>query len=138
MRLPRFRSAPEPLRQQRGRRAEELASQFLAARGYVIEDRNARFPVGEIDLVAREGETLCFVEVRSASSLDWGGAVASITDRKRRRLIRAARWYLQRLRALPPFTRFDVVAVHWDHDTPTLELVQGAFTADDYTNPQHG
>ena len=60
-------SAPTD-RQRLGQRGERLAKQFLISRGYVIEETNARFPVGEIDLVAREGETLCFVEVRSTAS----------------------------------------------------------------------
>ena len=119
-------------RQAVGVRSEQLAARFLAAHGYAIEARNVRFPVGEIDLVARDGQTLCFVEVRSASSLQWGGAAASITTEKQRRLLRAARWYLARLRAVPPEIRFDVVAVDWSHrDGPALELVRGAFDASD-------
>ena len=122
-------SAPTD-RQRLGQRGERLAKQFLISRGYVIEEANARFPVGEIDLVAREGETLCFVEVRSTASNEWGGPLGSIGERKRRRLIRAAQWYLQRLRCLPPETRFDVVAIDWLPDgTPSIELVRGAFEA---------
>ena len=113
-----------------GVRSEHLAARLLAERGYVIEARNVRFPVGEIDLVAREGQTLCFVEVRSASSLQWGGPLASIGNQKRRRLIRAATWYLQRLRTLPASTRFDVVAITWQDGRASPELIQGAFTAD--------
>ncbi len=111
-------------------RGEQVAARFLVARGYAIEARNVRFPVGEIDLVAREGQTLCFVEVRSASSSQWGGPLGSITERKRRRLIRAAQWYLQRLRTLPASTRFDVVAIAWQDGRASPELIQGAFTAD--------
>ena len=117
-------------RQRLGQRGERLAKQFLASHGYVIEEANARFPVGEIDLIAREGETLCFVEVRSTASVDWGGSLGSIGERKRRRLIRAARWYVQRLRRLPPEMRFDVVAIDWLPDgTSSIELVRGAFEA---------
>ena len=119
-----------PARQQLGRRSEQLAARFLRANGYSIEAANVRYPVGEIDLVAREGHTLCFVEVRSARSLQWGGPMASVGDRKRRCLIRAARWYLHRR---PPTgeVRFDVIAVTWGpSDVPSFELVRGAFTAD--------
>jgi len=94
-----------------------------------VHQANVRFPVGEIDLVATEGPILCFVEVRSTSSLQWGGPLASITDRKRRRLIRAAHWYLARCRHRPEQMRFDVVAVSWQHVRPTVELVRGAFDA---------
>ena len=115
----------------RGRRAEALASAYVAAHGYAVIQRNVRFPVGEIDLVAREGQTLCFIEVRSTGSQQWGGPLASITDRKRRRIIEAARWYLQYGSIRAPETRFDVVAVEWHEGArPSVELVRGAFTAD--------
>jgi len=125
-----FRKAPST-RRARGQRGEQLACQFLRAHGFQIEATNVRFPVGEIDIVAREGRTLCFVEVRSAASTAWGGALGSITDRKRRHLIRAARWHLSRLPAPPDEARFDVVAIQWQQDgPPAVELVRGAFTAD--------
>ena len=113
-----------------GEQGECLAADFLTAQGYTIDARNVRFPVGEIDLVAWERGTLCFVEVRSASSTEWGGPLASVTDRKRRRLIRAARWHLNRLAALPEEIRFDIVAVQWRPDgAPAVELLRGAFDA---------
>jgi putative endonuclease len=115
----------------RGRRAEQAACDYLSRRGYALIERNARFPVGEIDIVAREGQTLCFIEVRSTGSQQWGGALASITDRKRRRLIRAAQWYLRYCPVRAIDTRFDVVAIEWQPaGPPQIELVQGAFTAD--------
>ncbi len=118
-----------PARQQLGRRSEEAAVRFLQANGYTIAERNVRFPVGEIDVVAWEAETLCFVEVRSASSSQWGGALASVTRPKQRRLIRAAQWYLARRKALPAQIRFDVVAIDWERTPPAMELVRGAFEA---------
>ena len=128
LRRPDVRLTP---RAARGRRAEALACGYLDAQGYDILARNVRFPIGEIDIVAREGQTLCFIEVRSASSVQWGGALASITDRKRQRVIRAAQWYLHTARLQLPETRFDVVAIEWRPAAPpALELVRGAFTAD--------
>lgn len=118
------------LRQRRGRRGEQLAAAFLSARGYVVTEANVRFPVGEIDLIAFERGVLCFVEVRSTSSTAWGGPFASITNRKRQRLIRAARWYLARLRELPPEIRFDAVGITWhEGGPPSIELIRGAFDA---------
>ena len=121
-----------------GRRGEQLAQRWLIRQGYTIEHTNVRFPVGELDIVAREGRALCFIEVRATSSSAWGGALATITDRKRQRLIRAARWYLARLRqgfggqarerALPEEIRFDVVAIEWS-EPPKLELIRHAFEA---------
>ena len=119
------------LRSLRGKRAEQAACGLLAREGYVISERNVRFPVGEIDIVARDGSTLCFVEVRSTSSSQWGGPVASIDDRKRRRLVKAAHWYLHYCPVRAIETRFDVVAIEWRaDDAPAMELVKGAFTAD--------
>ena len=124
-------TAGEPTARQRlGQRGERLAQQVLRAAGYRIERTNVRFPIGEIDILAWEGRTLCFVEVRSSSSPDWGGPLASIDGRKRRRVIRAAQWYLNRCRELPRETRFDVVAIEWMPDAqPTVELIRGAFDA---------
>ncbi len=116
-------------RAERGRSAEQLARRYLSAHGYVIEQTNARFPVGEIDVVAREGNTLCFVEVRSASSTQWGGALGSVTDRKRQRLIRAAQWWLERTPVASEI-RFDVVAIQWQPaGPPSIELIKAAFDA---------
>ncbi len=123
---------PRNARQQLGRRSEQLAARHLVSQGYTILDTNVRFPVGEIDLIAQDGQTLCFVEVRSTTTDQFGGALASITDRKRRHLIGAAQWYLQRIKRMPPEIRFDVVAIDWRADgEPSVEVVQGAFTGDD-------
>jgi putative endonuclease len=123
-----LKNSHAPARQRLGRRSEQLALRLLTSQRYVIEETNVRFPVGEIDIVAREGKTLCFVEVRSTTSSQWGGPLASIGDRKRHRIIQAARWYLSRHRQLPPEIRFDVVAIDWrESANPTTELVRGAF-----------
>jgi putative endonuclease len=124
--------SPQTVRQQTGRRAEALARALLLASGYRIEAVNARFPVGEIDIIARDGAVLCFVEVRARRSSDYGGPLDTVDARKRRRLIQAARWHLARLRALPPETRFDVIAITGALDGhPCLELIRGAFDADE-------
>lgn len=92
----------------RGPAAEALAAEFLQARGLAIVERNYRCRGGEIDLIARDGETLIFVEVRMRSGAAFGGAAASITAAKRRRLAFAALHYLARLDREPP-CRFDAV-----------------------------
>jgi putative endonuclease len=81
---------------------------FLARHGLVIVERNWRRRVGEIDLVARDGDVLVFVEVRLRRRSDFGGAAASITGAKRARMIAAAGLYLARLRQTPA-CRFDAV-----------------------------
>jgi putative endonuclease len=91
-----------------GAAAEALAARFLAARGLTIVERNYRCRGGEIDLIARERDTLVFVEVRLRSGDAFGGARASITAAKRRRLERAASHYLAQVGREPP-CRFDAI-----------------------------
>jgi len=88
--------------------AEAIAADFLAQRGLTIVGRNYRCRAGEIDIIARDGGTLVFIEVRMRSSRAYGGAAESITYRKRRRLRLAAEHYLARLRSEPP-CRFDAI-----------------------------
>jgi len=98
---------PDP-RANAGAQAELLAAAFLEARGLRILERNWRRRCGELDLVARDGGELVFVEVRLRRRGDFGGAAASITAAKRSRMIAAAGLYLARLDRTPP-CRFDAV-----------------------------
>jgi putative endonuclease len=118
-----------------GDAAEDRALAWLSARGLELVQRNYRVALGpsvrggEIDLVMREGDgTLVFVEVRrraaSPQGQGHGGAAASVTRAKQRRLIRAAQHYLLRLPVLPP-CRFDVLAIDGDG----IEWLQAAFDA---------
>ena len=104
--------------------AEEQAARHLAEHGLAIVARNYRTRLGEIDLVAREGGTLVFVEVRKRASAYYGGAAASIAARKRARIEAAARLFLARLAHEPP-CRFDVVTV----DDRGAQWIRGAFDA---------
>ena len=91
-----------------GAAAETLAAEFLQARGLVVVKRNYRCRGGEIDLIVRDRDTLVFVEVRLRSSSAFGGARASITAAKRRRLKFAAGLFLSGLAREPP-CRFDAI-----------------------------
>jgi putative endonuclease len=102
--------------------AEEKAARFLAAHGLAIVARNFRTRLGEIDLVARDGATLVFVEVRYRASDGFGGAVESITAGKRSRIVAAANLYLAQLGAEPP-CRFDVVTL----DGSSAQWIRAAF-----------
>lgn len=94
----------------RGRHGETLAAWWLRFKGYRILARDFRVPVGEIDLIARRGATLAFVEVKARASLD--AAAQAISARQRRRIERAALAYLQRHPGLAGFeVRFDAVLV---------------------------
>ena len=110
-----------------GGEAEEHAARFLTRHGLAILGRNYRTKLGEIDLIARDGETLVFVEVRLRSSERFGGAASSITAGKRRRIEAAARRYLSRLPAEPP-CRFDVITL----GGPEPMWLRGAFDATAY------
>ncbi len=110
----------------RGEAAEALAAAFLSQRGLAIVARNYRTRLGEVDIVAREGAVLVFVEVRSRSGTAFGGAAASVDARKQRRIVAAARHYLSRLRAEPP-CRFDVLTLQGPQGAPAW--IRGAFDA---------
>jgi putative endonuclease len=92
----------------RGRRAEALAAAYLEARGLRVVARNWRCRFGEIDLIARDGPMLVFVEVRARTSRSHGGAAESITAAKRRKLVAAANLYLRVARSDTP-CRFDAL-----------------------------
>jgi putative endonuclease len=98
-------------RAERGRRAEERAARYLSRHGYRIRDRSFRTRVGEIDLIAEQGDCLVFVEVRFRSRDDFGGPEESVTPQKQRRIARTALLYLQRKGLMDRVCRFDVVAV---------------------------
>ena len=106
-----------------GARAEEQAARFLAGRGLIILARNYRCRGGELDLVCRDGATLVFVEVRLRTNRDFGGAAASITPAKQRRIALAANHYLA---GKPlPACRFDAVLL----DGTRIDWIRNAFDA---------
>jgi len=100
-------------KQVRGDAAEDAALAFLQGKGLRRVERNFRCKGGEIDLIMLDGETLVFVEVRQRSKDSHGGALASVTRAKQRRLIIAAQIFLQRYR-MPPACRFDVIGYDGD------------------------
>ena len=104
--------------------AEAMAAAFLERRGLTIVTRNYQCRLGEIDLVARDGGTTVFVEVRKRASSGFGGAAASITTAKRRKLLKAARHYISRLAATPQ-CRFDALLI--EGEPPRIEWIRDAF-----------
>jgi putative endonuclease len=119
----------------RGDAAEAAARAYLAGAGLVLIETNYRTPGrggGEIDLVMRAPDgTLVFVEVRQRASASHGGAGASISAVKQKRIIFAARHYLMRFGSPPP-CRFDVVLVDGPQNNgaaPAMEWLKGAFDA---------
>ncbi len=109
-----------------GGRAEIMAARYLEAQGYRIVARNHRCEGGEIDLVAYDGAVLCFVEVRSRKTDEYGHPLETISRQKIQRVARAARDYLDRLPPPWPEMRFDAVGILMS-DPPAIELVRDAF-----------
>ncbi len=110
----------------RGAAAETRSAEYLESRGLRVIGRNLRCKTGELDLVCLDGEILVIVEVRLRTRRDFGGACASVTSVKRRKLLRAAAFHWTRN---PDWRhrriRFDVVAIDGDE----LEWVKDAFRA---------
>jgi putative endonuclease len=104
-------------RQRLGRRGESLAEAALAAAGLEILDRNFRLRSGELDLVARDGDTIVFVEVKARRARGYGDPAEAVTPRKIRRLARTALAWLQRHDCLDRTCRFDVVELVGDPET---------------------
>jgi putative endonuclease len=109
-----------------GQEGEALACRHLRAQGFRIVAHNWRCPFGELDLVARDGDTLVFVEVKCRSSPGYGGPEGALTPGKRRRLIAAAGAYLMREEPDLP-VRFDVIAICGD----ALAHYRDAFSAEE-------
>lgn len=113
---------------QRGALIEQLAAQWLSARGLALVASNQHAKGGELDLVMYDGDTLVFVEVRHRASNQFGHPLETITPQKQRRLIKAARFYLHRNGLSCP-CRFDVLAVTGPLDQLHFEWVANAFEA---------
>jgi putative endonuclease len=117
------------LQQQIGQRAEDIAADFLQAQGLQILERNYRRRLGELDIVARDGDVLVIVEVRARASSLFGGAAASVDGRKQQRLVRATAQLLQQRRDFSHCrVRFDVISVsETGLARPRVEWFQHAF-----------
>lgn len=110
-----------------------MAEQFLVAKGYRIIERNLRTAVGELDLVAEDGEVLVFVEVKGRTSEAFGGALEAVDARKQAKLVKVASQYLAQHHLSQKSCRFDVVLVqsrpgHQDQ----IEHLQNAFDGGDH------
>jgi len=113
-----------------GNRGERAAARYLKRRGYKILARGDRLLPGELDLVALDGDTVVFVEVKSRRSADVGHPAEAVNTAKQRRLTRLAVTFLKRHGLLEHPARFDVVALTWpEGGRPTIEHFKNAFDA---------
>jgi putative endonuclease len=112
-----------------GRRGEDLAHRYLRAKGYVIVARNYRLSSGdgEADIIAWEGETLVFVEVKSRETADFGPPERAIGEEKHRHLLRIARQYTRKSRTPWEQIRFDIVSIVLTNP-PAIKLFRDALS----------
>lgn len=112
-----------------GKRGEDLACHELQRRGYAILERRYRRRGGELDIIARDGATLVFVEVKARDGRSFGQAAEAVTAFKRRRIVQLAMAYVGEHRLFEWPCRFDVVAIHLDDGRTVIEVYQNAFDA---------
>lgn len=119
-------------RQRLGRSGEEKVARYLQQKGYTILVKNYRCKAGEIDIIARDGAELVFIEVKTRSSLRFGFPAEAVTPRKRRQISRAAQWYLAEQQLFDVPARFDVIAVLGvDQKNVTIDHIDNAFDLGD-------
>ena len=124
-------------RKELGDTAEWLAAQMLEEKGFRIVERNYRLRLGEVDIIADNGEVLCFIEVKAAFDDEFGDPVERVTVSKQKKICKVARAYLQRHLFLAENRdiRFDVIAITPIKDKEpkdwTIEHIEDAFRSND-------
>jgi len=114
-------------RQSLGKLGEDLACDELRRRGYAILERRYRTRAGEIDIIARHGDVLVFVEVKARNGDEFGSGAEAVTAWKQRRVALMAADFLARRRMHDRPCRFDVVSVAVGEGHPRIEVIPGAF-----------
>jgi putative endonuclease len=110
-----------------GKQGEEIAARHLKKRGYKILVQNYRNKVGEIDIVARDGDTIVFVEVKTRRNDHFGNPKWAVTFQKQRKISMVALSYLKEFRLGDQKARFDVVTVLENQEKPAVEIIKNAF-----------
>ena len=126
--MPRDDFLRQPHSRAQGRLGEDAAAEWLERRGYRVVERNFASRVGEIDVVAAEGDTLCFIEIKARSTDTYGSAVEALSASQQRRIARAASLYLARKPHRGP-CRFDLLAMDLGAGGWRYTLVRDAFMA---------
>ena len=110
-----------------GKTGEELAYKKIKQLGYKKIIRNYRCPLGEMDLIANDGDTLVFIETKTRKGRSVGYAKEAIDAKKRRQLSKVALFYLKSNKLSEIKARFDVIAVSLEGERPLIEVIQNAF-----------
>lgn len=115
-----------------GKSGEDIATNFLKENGYKIFIRNYRTKLGEIDIIAKDKDTFCFIEVKTRHSDRFGLPSQAVSRMKQRQISKAALVFLKENRLLDQRARFDVVSIIYSSkDTPQLDLIKNAFELDE-------
>lgn len=114
-------------RRHTGESGESIAVKFLKKNGYQIIEQNYRCKLGEIDIIARDGRVLAFIEVKARRTGDFGGPKWAVTPRKQRKISMVALKYLKETEQMEKKARFDVVAIRLLPGDPDVEIIKNAF-----------
>ena len=117
-------------KQRLGRLAEDAAQAFLEDQGFAIVERNYKTRAAEIDIVAKEADTLVFVEVKARGAFSRGGPREAVSPAKQQKIILGARFFLMERGLADVRVRFDVVAVYEENHAFRIELIRNAFQTD--------
>ncbi|MBI5846374.1 MAG: YraN family protein [Nitrospirae bacterium] len=109
-----------------GRKGEDLAAALCKEKGLTVIEKNFRTPFGEIDLIAKDGNIIVFIEVKTRTGDAYGAPFEAVTSRKRAKITKVAMSYLKRFRKEVP-ARFDVISISMKNGKPDLEYIQDAF-----------
>lgn len=113
--------------QQFGQSSEAIAAEYLQRNGYKILVRNYRTKLGEIDLIAQDGDTLAFIEVKARRSARYGNPKYAVNRWKQKKISMAALAYLKSTKQMNVRARFDVLAILSPQHPPQIELIKNAF-----------
>ncbi len=113
-----------------GKYGEELAVSLLKEQGYKIIARNYKSQFGEIDIIARDKETICFVEVKTRRSERFGLPQEAVSSFKQRQIAKCALVFLKERGLLDKKARFDVVSINYSQNNPQTDLLKDAFELD--------
>ncbi len=114
-------------RKELGAGGEDIAVDFLRRQGMQVVEQNFRGRNGEIDIIAIDHTTICFIEVKARSSLQFGAGYESVVARKQQKIMKTALLYLKIKGWSERDLRFDVVSILWGGPEPEVEYLKGAF-----------
>ncbi len=113
-----------------GKVVEKEAAEFLKTKGYKILKSNYKTKLGEIDIIAKDKDTICFVEVKGRHSLKFGQPCEAVSFKKQRQISKAAVYYLKLNNLMDRPARFDVLTILYRDNKGELSLIKNAFELD--------